>query len=84
MFLFIVIIPAEPLRFCANTDWYLEQFIIPSTFTRAPVQLKIDDAASTTLHCGSGVLFVMCSVVFAQKIPFGIMAKKFNLGLIRP
>ncbi|KAI3352523.1 hypothetical protein L3Q82_005468 [Scortum barcoo] len=24
-------------RFCANTDWYLELFIIPSTLTKAPV-----------------------------------------------
>uniref|UniRef100_A0A8C5G2G0 Cytochrome P450 3A n=1 Tax=Gouania willdenowi TaxID=441366 RepID=A0A8C5G2G0_GOUWI len=42
------------------------------------------DAATTMLPCRYDVLLVMSSVVFAPNIPFGIMAKKFNLRFIRP
>lgn len=36
------------------------------------------------LHCGNGILLVMLSGGFlALKNPFGIMARKFNLGPIR-
>ena len=36
-FLFMFSFLAEAWRFCANIDWYLELFIIPSSLTKAPV-----------------------------------------------
>ncbi|KAI3365344.1 hypothetical protein L3Q82_010128 [Scortum barcoo] len=49
-------------RFCANTDWYLELFIIPSTLTKAPVPAEEKQPqsmmpATTMLHCsGRGLM----------------------------
>ena len=42
------------------------------------------DAATTMLHCGDSVLWVMGGVGFAPDIAFSLMAKKVNFNLSWP
>ncbi|XP_055080662.1 uncharacterized protein LOC129456165 [Periophthalmus magnuspinnatus] len=50
-FLFIFSFLTEGRRFCANTDWYLELFIIPSTLTKVPVQEKHPQSMMLPTSC---------------------------------
>ncbi len=59
---------AEAWRFCANIDWYLELFIIPSTLTKAPVPAEEKQPQSVMLPppCFTvGMVFLWwCAVLF--------------------
>ncbi len=59
-FLFIFSFLAEAWRFCANIDWYLELFIIPSTLTKAPVPAEKNSPKAWCCHHHAS-LWVWCS-----------------------
>ena len=68
---------ADAWGFWAKSDWYLERFIIPSTFTKAPVpaeeksQLELQ---SKTLPPPCLTVDMVYSVVLTPDVPFGIVA----------
>ncbi len=58
---------AEAWRFCANIDWYMELFIIPSTLTKAPVpEEKQPQSVMLLPPCFTvGMVFLWwCAVLF--------------------
>lgn len=73
----------ESQRFCANTDWYLDLSIVLSILPQFQCKKKCLKALCchhyASLYCRNGVN-LMCSVVFAAKIPFGIMSHKSSVS----
>lgn len=65
-------------------------FTIHSTLPKASVSAEEKkgatehDAATTKLHRRDGMILVKPYFVLASNVPFGILGKKFIIGLIRP
>ncbi len=83
-FLFSFSFLAEAWRFCANIDWYLERFIIPSTLTKAPVPAEEKQPQSVMLPppciTVGMVLFWWCAVLFlCQTYLLELWPKSSNL-----